>query len=1054
MSNSSTQFPTRADRLDFISLMANHPVAANLLMIMMLLAGLWAIRHINTQLLPSFDIDLVTVRVVWSGASTEDVEELITAPLEQALRDVDFIREMTSASSEGVSVVTLEFEEGADIGLVMDRVKQKVDQVRNLPADAEEPVIQQTISYEKVGRILITGGASLDQLRPVVNRMEQELLDRGINRVEIRGLPQEQIAIEVPSRQLHELGLSLDEVARRISARSKNAPIGLIGNAETSRQLRFQERRNSSLEFETIPIVAEDEGRLVRLGDIAQIHRKPLDGQQTLSKQGMPAVELSLLRSRDSDSIEAAKIMSRWVEETRQTLPPGVELILYDQQWELLNSRINILIKNGISGLILVLAILFLFLQRHVAFWTAVGIPVSFMAALGVLYAIGGSLNMVSTFGMIMALGIIVDDAIVVGEETMTQFSRSGNPAGVAENAAKRMLGPVFASSLTTIAAFFPLIIISGAIGVIMAAIPVVVICIIVVSLIECFLILPGHLNHSLRRMRPSRGPRIRQKLDRAFEFYRDRLFRPLIRVAVRVPMTVMAIALTMLIVTVGWISSGRIAFEFFPTAEEGRLFANVSFVTGTPAHVVSDYLEDMQRALYEVEQEYGQPFVKLMLATQGAHQGIESRSSTLGSRSSVGDHLGSIRLEMIDPSLRTVRNHQIISAWKERLPPAPGREILTILEPRAGPPGADIDIRLIGDDIYQVKDAANRLTATLRQIPGVYGVSDDTPYGREQMVLELTPVAEALGLSVESISAQLRAAYDGILIQEISDGYDEIEVRVSLPQADRYSLASLEEMNIILPGGQAESLANLVNVRLERGFDTIRHSGIQLSITVKGSVDPAIANSNRIRAELERSILPALSSEGGVRFNFEGRQADQASTLDDMRFSLIPALGMIYLVLAWIFRSYAWPLIVMSIIPFGIIGAIWGHVALGLNLTVVSLMGIFCLSGIVVNNSIILVIFYRTLKSRGMAPEEAVVEAACQRLRAVTLTSLTTIGGLTPLLFETELAAQFLIPMATGIAFGLMFATLLVLFLVPALLLAFEKAKLRVIGSAPQHVG
>ncbi len=1047
MSNPAAGFTARNDGTGFISLMANHPVAANLLMIMMLLAGLWGMRHLNTQFLPSYDIARATVRVVWSGASAEDVEELITAPLEQTLRDVDFVRSMTSTSSEGVSAVSLEFDEGTDIGLAMDRVKQSVDQVRNLPEDAEEPVVRQVVLYEEVGRVLVTGGAALDQLRPIVNRMEQELLDRGIVKITVRGLPLEQIAIEIPSWRLHELGLSLDEVARRVSARSKNAPIGLIGNAETSRQLRFQERRGSSLEFESIPIIVSDQGRLIRLGDIAEISRKPLDGQETISKQGMPAVELGLLRAKNSDGLEAASIMNRWAEETAPLLPPGVELILYDQQWELLDARINILIKNGISGLILVLLALFLFLRGYVAFWTAVGIPVSFMASLGALYAIGGSLNMVSTFGMIMALGIIVDDAIVVGEEAMTRFSRSGNPVGVAENAAKRMLGPVFASSLTTIAAFFPLLLVTGVMGAIMKAIPVVVICIIIVSLVECFLILPGHLNHSFRRIRPNRNYRIRQSLDRAFEFYRDRLFRPLIRIAVKAPMTIMAMALAMLIVTIGWLSSGRIAFEFFPASEGTRLFTNISFVAGTPAHVLEEYLEDAQQALYEVEREYGQPFIKLMLATQGSHQGFETRNPT------TGDHLGSISVELTDPNDRTVRNRQIISAWEKRLPPAPGREMLTVLEPRAGPPGADLDIRIVGEDIYRVKEAATRLSATLQQIPGVYGVSDDTPYGREQMVLRLTPAAQALGLSVASVSTQLRAAYDGITVQEISDGYDEIEVRVSLPQADRYSLASLEEMNIVLPDGQPESLENLVNVRLERGFDEIRHSGLQLAITVKGSVDPAIANTNRIRAELERSVFPELSSEKSVRFSFEGRQADQESALADMKFSLIPALGMIYLVLAWIFRSYTWPLIVMSIIPFGAIGAIWGHIALGLDLTVISLMGIFCLSGIVVNNSIILVVFYRALRSRGTTPEEAIVEAACQRLRAVTLTSLTTIGGLTPLLFETELAAQFLIPMAAGIAFGLMFASLLVLFLVPALLLTLERAALKIAGNIQQHV-
>ena len=1039
----------RAPGTGFITLFANHPVAANLLMVMMLLAGVWSIRELNTQFFPSFNVDYATVRVAWSGASAEDVEELITTPLEQELRDVDFVRQMTSTSSEGMSVISLEFEEGTDMGLSVDQVKQRVDQVQNLPLEADEPVTQKVVRYENVGKVLITGDLDLEQLRPLVNRMEQELLDRGIAKIFVRGLPKEQIAIEIPSRRLRELGLSLDDVARRISAWSRDVPVGIIGRGETSRQLRFRERRQSGLEFEAIPIVASNEGRLVLLGDIAEIRRKPLDSQETLSFRGRPAVEFSLNRNENSDSLEAARILGAWVEDTRPLLPPGVELVPYSQQWELLQERINLLVKNGVGGLALVLLVLFLFLRGRVAFWIAVGIPVSFMAALGVLYAIGGSINMVSLFGMIMALGIIVDDAIVVGEEAMSQYQGGGEHDNASERAARRMLGPVFASSLTTIASFLPLILIGGIMGAILSAIPIVVVCIIVASLVECFLILPGHLTHSFRRTDPDRTGRVRRGLDNGFRFFRERLFRPTVKVAVGHSWTTLATAIAMLVITVGWLSSGRVAFQFFPTAEADRLYANVSFVSGTPAHVVEDYLLQVEQALYAAEEDLGQPFVKLVLLRQGAQEGD---APSRGRPRDQADHLGSLGVELTDPDQRSVRNRDIVRAWRERLPPVPGLETLSIMEPRAGPPGSDLDIRIVGSDIHQVKDVAVRLAGIIRQIPGVFGVTDDAPYGREQMVLELTPTAQGLGLSVESISAQLRTAYDGIKVQELSDGFDEMEVRISLPETERYSLASLEELDIVLPGSGTEPIGNLVTIRLERGYESIRHSGGQLSVTVKGSVDPVVANANEIRAKLEESVLPALASESGVGFSFEGRQADQRETLGDMRFSLIPALGLIYLVLSWVFSSYAWPLIVMFIIPFGLVGAVWGHVLMGLDLTILSLFGLFGLAGIVVNDSIILVVFYRALKSRGIAPAEAVVEAACQRLRAVVLTSLTTIGGLTPLLFETSLQAKFLIPMATSIAFGLAFATLLVLFLVPALLVIYETAAGRLAGTAPRH--
>lgn len=1048
MTDSAARPDGRASDTGIISLLANHPVAANLLMVMMLLAGVWGIRELNTQFFPTFNIDYVSVRVNWSGASAEDVEELITTPLERVLRDVDFVRQMTSTSTEGQSVISLEFEEGTDMGLSVDRVKHQAAQVRNLPQGAEDPVIRKTVRYENVGKVLVTGDLDLEQLRPLVNRMEQELLERGIAKIFVRGLPKEQIAIEIPSRRLRELGLSLDDVARRISAWSRNVPVGVIGQAETSHQLRFRERRQSGIEFEAIPVVASDEGRLILLGDIAEIRRKTLHGQETIHYRDRPAVELSLNRNESSDSLEAARILKKWVEDTQPLLPPGVELVPFSQQWELLQQRINLLLKNGLGGLAMVLLILFLFLHAKVAFWVAVGIPVSFMAALGILYTIGGSINMVSLFGMIMALGIIVDDAIVVGEEAMSEYQSEGDHRTAPERATRRMLAPVLASSLTTIASFLPLVMIGGIMGAILGAIPVVVICIIIASLVECFLIMPGHLTHAMRRMDPTRTVRGRKWLDHGFLAFRERLFRPVVKAAVNFPWTVVAMALAMMIATLGWLGSGRMAFQFFPTPDADRIYANVSFVSGTPAHVLEDYLLDVERALYAVEEDLGQPFIHLTLLRYGSHE-VQSQTQNQLRPQSQGSHLGSLLVELTDPDRRNIRNRDIVSAWRERLPPVPGRESLSIVEPRAGPPGSDLDIRILGDDIDHTKEVAAQLSGILRQVPGVYGISDDAPYGRTQMVLELTPTAQALGLSVESISAQLRTAYDGITVQELSDGFDELDVRVSLPEAERHTLASLEELDIVLPGGGTEPIGTLVVIRQERGFETIRHSGGHLAVTVKASVDPAVANTNEIRAELEQSVLPGLSRASGVRFTFEGRQADQGETLQDMRFALIPALGLIYLVLAWVFGSYGWPLIVMAVIPFGLIGVIWGHVVMGIDLTILSLFGLFGLAGIVVNDAIILVVRYRRLKDKGIGPQEGVVEATCQRLRAVILTSLTTIGGLTPLLFESSLQARFLIPMATSIAFGLGFATFLVLFLVPALLSIYENAAGRLAGRA-----
>ena len=1026
--------PESAGNPNLITIFCNHPVAANLLMVMLLLAGVWGVKQLNTQFFPSFDLDYATVVTVWSGASAGDIEELIVTPLEQELRTVDYLKKMTSTSSEGNGVVVLEFEEGADLSTAIEQVKERVDLVSNLPAGAESPEVSRVVEYDPIANVLITGPVALDELRELATRFETELLARGVSKVNISGLPAERIAIQVAASELRQLGLSLDDIGRRIEAWSQDSPVGIVGRDGTSRQLRLRERRTSELAFESVPVVAESQGRLLSLGDIATIERQPRDGQTTITYRGNPAVQLALQRTGNSDSLQAAQIFRDWLDETRPTLPPGVELVPFNEQWELLRDRIDLLVKNGLGGLALVVLILFLFMHGRVAWWTAVSIPVSFMAALAALYLLGGSINMISLFGLIMALGIIVDDSIVVGEEAMAQYERKTRPRLASEKAARKMLGPVFASSLTTISAFMPLLLVGGIIGTIMQAIPMVVICVIVASLLECFLVLPGHLTHSFRRMRSHDSGALRRFLDAKFERFREGNFRPLASLAVAHRWSTLAVAFALLTVTIGWVASGRINFQFFPSAEGDRLFANISFVSGAPAVEVKAYLEEVERALYEVERETGEDIVKQVMSYHGIAFGDEGREER-------GDHIATLRADLADPDRRATRNRDIIKAWRAKLPPRPGIESLTLIEPRAGPPGKDLDLTVSGDDIGRVKQAAQRLQDVLRGLPGVSGVGDDSPYGREQMVLELTPTAEALGLNVANISRQLRAAYNGYELQELSDGHDDIEVRVLLPAAERNTLDELPGLPIVLPGGGAERIDNLATIRTERGFDSIRHTDGKLAVSVTGSVDPALNNANRLRAELEAGVLPQLAGEYGVSFAFGGRQADQEETLGDMKLGVGLALALIYLVLAWVFGSYGWPLIVMFVIPFGMVGAIWGHAMMGQDITILSLFGFFALSGIVVNDSIILVVFYKQLRARGAPPAEAVVEAACRRLRAVLLTSLTTIAGLLPLLFETSLQAQFLIPMATTLAFGLAFATLLVLIVIPSLLLIYENA-------------
>ncbi|MGD8587523.1 MAG: efflux RND transporter permease subunit [Chromatiales bacterium] len=1019
-------------RTDLLGIFANHRVAANLLMSMMLLAGSLALYKLNIQFFPNFELDNISVNTLWSGASAEDVETGITIPLEQRLRNVDNLKEMSSSSAPGLSGINLEFEEGTDIVLALDQVKKQVDDFDSLPQDAEDPEVTQTLRYESVARLLISGPDDLGELRKLARQFEQELLARGIDKIDFDGLPEEAIEISIPSEQLRRLDMSLSQIGERIDRLSQDLPAGLIGENHGTRELRSLNQRREPIAFNDLPIIG-GEDRRIDLGAVAEIERRPRQGSQTLSHDGKQAVVLVLQRTEHGDSLESAEILQQWLAERAPTLPPDIQLKVFNERWDLIKQRIMLLVNNGAGGLLLVLGILYLFLSARVAFWVAVGIPVSFMATLAVLYAVGGSINMVSLFALIMALGIIVDDAIVVGEDAQAHFDRGEDPLKAAEGGARRMLAPVMASSLTTVAAFLPLMLIGGHMGNIMFAIPLVIISVILASLVESFLILPGHLRHAFGRGRRGRHSRLRDRLDRAFNRFREGPFRRLVQHAIEFRWTTLTFGIGCLLLAVGLFAGGRLSWQFFPSPDSTTVYANVRFMAGTAQDRVDRFLAHLEQTLKETQAEYDETVVDTAYVSHGASSGR--------GRAITGERVGSIYVELTAPDSRRVQNNQFIRDWRQRVQVPPGVESFTLAASRSGPHRKDLEIRLTGADPHRLKQAALELEEAIKGVSGVGAIDDDLPYGREQLIYSLTPEGEALGLTILDLGQQLRAAYDGIRLQRFQDGADEVEVRIQLPEQEQRNLTSLEQLPIRLPNGFFTPLGSVAEWRSKLGFEALRHADGRLSVSVTGDVDPAVANTQEILDGLARTTLPQLVSRYGISYSFEGSAASQRDTLTDMRIGVLLALLLIYLVLAWVFASYGWPLLVMAVIPLGLTGAILGHWIMGMNMTLLSLFGFFALSGIVVNDSIIMVTFYKHLRTAGMAVREALVEAACQRLRAVLLTSLTTIAGLTPLLFETSRQAQFLIPMVTSIAFGLGFATLLILLVVPSLLSIYEDA-------------
>ena len=1015
-----------------IALLLQHRVAANVLMLLAFLAGMAGVARMNVQFFPSFELDFISVRVVWSGAAAEDVETGITTPLEERLKTVDGLKKMTSTSAQGVSSITLELHEGTDPLLALDQVRQRVDEFRNLPRDAEPPEVSRIARYEPIARLLVRG-ESVEALRPWVRRFESELLAAGIDRVDITGLPEERIAIEVSSAALETLNLSLVEIGDRVAAIARDVPAGVAGEQDGAREIRGLEQRREARDFENLPLVS-DEGGLIRLGEIADIRREARPGSLTLSEGGDAAVELLLQRAETGHSLRAARVLEGWLERTLPTLPPTVKVEVFDAQWELIRDRINLLVKNGLGGLLLVVAILYLFLPARIAFWVMVGIPTAFLATLGLMLLFGGSINMMSLFALIMALGIIVDDAIVVSEDADTHRRMGEGPAQAALGGARRMFWPVVAASVTTIAAFLPLMLVGGIIGNILFDIPFVMIMVITAALLESFLILPAHLKSALHGEAAQQASRLRQRLDGAFDRFRDLRFRPLVTLALRWRGTTIAITLATMILAVGVVAGGRIGFVFFPTPEGQVLYGNIAFAAGTPRAHTEAFLRELEQALIETDRQFGGGILRTAVSRLGGSIG-----STGSAR---GDQLASIMVELVPAEQREVRNEPFLRAWRENAGTAPGLENLTLQARQSGPPGRDLNVRLTGDDPERLKAAALELAESMRGIPGVSAVEDDMPFGREQLVYRMTPAGEALGLTTESLGRQLRAAFDGQLAQLVQSGRDELEVRVLLPRDERERLDVFERLVIHAPGERFVPLGAVANWESRRGFEALRHANGRLAVEVSGEIDAAQGNADAIRAELRREVLPGLAQRYAVDYSFEGRAADQRETMEDMQAGLLLGLGLIYLTLVWAFASWSWPLVVMSAIPLGLVGAIFGHWLMGLNLTILSMFGLFALAGIVVNNSIILVSLFKEMRGKGLALDDALIGASCGRLRAVMLTSLTTIGGLMPLLFETSLQAQFLIPMAASIAFGLGFSAALVLFFIPALLSVVESFK------------
>lgn len=1024
-----------------IDAFTRHKVASNLVMVMMVLTGLWAVNSINTQLDPSVEWPVVTIQANWPGASAEDVEQLIVVPIEQQLANMVDLQGLYSTSRNGSASLTAEFTFAADMRKSLDNIRNSVSQIRNFPSEMEPIRIAQQTDYEEIAVVMVSAQGTIAELVPLVRAMEEELYARGIERIDFDGLPEEEIAIQVSSAKLIELNTSLDALAAEIRQRSNNAPAGTVGRGQAEMQLRSLEQKRTVDEFERMEVAVESGARLSRLGDLAEIVKRPKVGQPQLLKQGKTTIGMELYRRTDSDAILSAQILNDWLDETRPTLPLGVELEVYQEVWLLLKEQLRVIFDNGSSGLILVLLTLFLFLNGKVGWWVMMGIPVSFLFATFLFLGIfEGSINILALITFIMALGIVVDDAIVVGEDSVTLFEQGLSPEDAAAGGAKRMFVPVVTSSLTTLAAFVPLLITGGEMGEFIVTLPAVLLCVIVASLVECFLVLPGHLKQSFEKMDRNNPGRFRTTFDQKFYGFRDKYYKPLLEKCLNAPGTTLTMAVGCVILAISLIVGGRVGLNLVTGVSLEMLAANVKFSAQADERDRLAFMSYLEESMNEVNSRY-----------QNANiNGYVSKLNTarLNQERKIGSQYASITIEFAWEDERTVSPQDFVNDWLEMVQKPPYVEELSLAVIGGANNGnPDLSLVLRGRDVPTLKLASEELQTALLSYPGVSNVFDNLPYGKDQIVYTVNSVGKSLGLTTESLGRQLRSAYNGGRVQIFNLNDTELEVLVMLPDDERENLYSLKQFPIQTPSGELVAMGLVTELRNRSGIDVINHNGGYMSVLVSASVDVKQNNAEQILSHISDNALSDIRERYGLTSDVGGATLRNQQLLETMQLGAVLTIIFIYLILAWSFSSYVWPLAVMAAIPLGLTGAIVGHLVMGADLGAMSLLAFFSLTGIVVNDSIILVSFFRRGLAEGKSYRDAIHEASISRFRAVMLTSLTTIAGLSPLMFETFSLALYIVPIAITLCFGLAFSTLLVLLVIPALIVMIEEGRERLRG-------
>ncbi|MAO13613.1 MULTISPECIES: efflux RND transporter permease subunit [Marinobacter] len=1011
---------------------AAHPTAANLLLILLLAAGLFAAPHLKRETFPDYRPMEVSVEVVYRGASAADVEDAVCRRLYDAVKGVEFLDEFSCVAQDNLASATATMSVGGDAIRFLNEIDTEVNAITELPARADSPVVRELHRSDMVAAAAVSGGMPMHQLEDYALRLEERIMTLpGVAEVAIYGRSQRQWQVEVPREVLGQHGLSAQELARRVAGQNLDLPLGTLETADRDILLRFTDQRRSLAELAGLVVVSDAGGGELTLGELATINETGEHAEERIRFNGEPALVLEVSKALRDDALTVKESLDTLLEAERRRFDGGISLTLTQDATSIVRDRLQMLVTNGLMGLVLVVLVMSLFFRPRLALWAVLGLPAAFMGAFIVMALTGLSLNMITLVALLMAIGIVMDDAIVITDSIAVHALKGASPVEAVVAGTRQVLPGVLSSFLTTVAVFAPLSFLAGELGAVLEVLPVVLIAALAASLVEAFWILPHHLKGSVGRLASGHDSRFRAAFERYFDRFREAVGR-LADGAIRFRHAVLGAIFAIMLGSFGFMAGGHVGSEAMPDIDGDVLEARILMSQGTPLARTEAVAERVEAAIRELNARYSQD------QPGGASlvEAIQVRFNHNPSAREAGPHVATVIVDLLTAERRRVTLDELTAAWREAIGEIEGLQRLIIQEPGFGPAGVPVEVRLAGENLEAMKSAALELGVHLENYAAVYNVIDDLRLGKPQLTFSMAEGAHGLGLSAEEVAGQLRAALLGEIADTQRIGDQEIEMLIRLTEADRSSLDDLADLTIALPDGRRVPLEVVANAEERRDWARITRIDGRRTVTVEANVDARQASGQAIVEDLVGSgwLNEFRERHPEVELSLEGQVASSAETGGSIGRGLLIGLVSIFVILSFQFRSYVEPLIVMLSIPLAFIGAIWGHVLMGYYLSMPSLIGAASLAGIVVNNAILLIHFIKTHRESGLGAVAAAGQASRDRLRAILISSTTTIAGLLPLLAETSTQAAAIKPLVISVVFGLLSATVLVLLVIPAL--------------------